>query len=613
MRFSSQSALKAAFLVAFVAPVIASAQQTVVTADGTEILIDALPPDTQAKVFETQQNLQMGVGQGPLKVNTEGQFYLNPEGAGIGNGGMSEEVLVEYLRGVVIVPRPGDVRAEGWAGIEGIWHDFDDFPPKVGETINAYIGTPVSLASLDMMVRDVIKAYRDSGRPVVDVLLPEQDITPGVIQLVVIEGTLSRIRVEGVDAEYEDYLRRQMSIKKGDEIRSRQIQQDLNWLNKSPYRKVDLIYAPGYEFGETDVILRVIDSNPFWYYLGYENSGTEALGEDRILAGFNWGDMFGPDQGLSYQLTTDLEFDSVIGHSLVFQGALPWRHWLTLLGSYVTVDSEIPAGDGTFVNSGGESSQGSIRYGVPLNAPTGQVREFQLGFDYKSSNNDLEFGGLDVFDVTTEIFQFMAGYDMTISDRLGITQIDLRGFYSPGDWTPQNTDAVFEQARAGSTADYLYASLGVERQQRLPEEWSARLRGQAQISNANLQASEQLGAGGYDSVRGFEQRAIRGDEGFFASAEIYTPPISLGRIMEWENETDELRFLAFYDHAALTNVNRLPDEPNQQELQSVGLGLRWRYSDWFRLRLDYGLPVGSHQTAGVKDDGYLHIGATANF
>ena len=186
MRVAFKTALMAA-AVAAVSPLSVTAQQTVMTADGTEFLVDALPPDTQAQVFETQQNLEAGIGQGPLKVNTDGQFYLNPDA---GAAGLSEEILVDYLRGIVIVPRPGDVRAEGWAGIEGIWHDFDDFPPKVGETLNAYIGTPVSLASLDIMVRDVIRAYRDSGRPVVDVLLPEQDITPGVVQLVVIEGEL---------------------------------------------------------------------------------------------------------------------------------------------------------------------------------------------------------------------------------------------------------------------------------------------------------------------------------------------------------------------------------------------------------------------------------------
>ncbi len=610
MRDVIKTALKVAVVVT-AAPFLATAQQTVMTADGTEFLTEALPPDVQAQVFETQHNLQSGIGQGPLKVNTQGQFFLNPET--VGTGGLSEEVLVDYLRGVVIVPRPGDVRAEGWPGIEGIWHDFDDFPPKVGETLNAYIGTPVSLASLDMMVRDVIRAYRDSGRPVVDVLLPEQDITPGVVQLVVVEGQLGRIRVEGVDAEYEDYLRRQMSIEKGDEIHSKRIQQDLNWLNKSPYRKVDLIYAPGYEFGETDIILRVVDANPFWYYISYEDSGTEALGLDRVLLGFNWGDMFGPDQGLSYQLTADTNFSSVLGHSLVYQGALPWRHWLTLLGSYVTVDADLPQGDGTFVNSGGVSSQASIRYGIPGNAPSGQVRDFQLGFDYKSSNNNLAFGGAQVFDTTTEIFQFMAGYNMTFSDPYGITQLSFRGFYSPGGWTPQNTDEVFDEARSGSSADYLYGAVSIERQQRLPEQWSARFRGQGQGSSANLQASEQLGIGGYDSVRGYEQRIIRGDQGVFASAEIFTPPISLGHIMSWENETDELRFLGFYDYGLVTNVDRLDMEPGQVSLQSVGAGLRWRYSDWFRLRLDYGYPVGGSNNDFLDNNGRIHIGATANF
>ncbi|MCB1236486.1 MAG: ShlB/FhaC/HecB family hemolysin secretion/activation protein [Verrucomicrobiae bacterium] len=573
-------------------------------------MIDALPPDQQAQVFETQMSLESGQGQGPLRVNTDGQFFLDP---GMASGGLSEEILVDYLRGVVVVPRPGDVRAEGWPGIEGIWHDFPDFPEKVGDTLNSFIGTPVSLASLDLMVREVIKAYRTSGRPVVDVLLPEQDITSGVVQLVVIEGELSRIRVEGVDASYEDYLRRQMTIKKGEPIRSNDIQRDLNWLNRSPYRKVDLIYAPGLNFGTTDIILRTVTSNPFWYYLGYENSGTELLGEDRFLFGFNWGDAFGPDQGISYQFTSDFEFDTVRAHSLVFQGGLPWRHWLTILGSYVTVDAEIPVEGADPVLVGGRNLQFSPRYAIPLNAPAGQVREIEFGFDYKSSNNDLEFGGQSVFDTTTEIFQFSAGYDITVTDGTGISRVDLQGFYSPGEWTNQNSDAVFDQARAGSSSDYLYANLGVERQQRLPEGWSLRARGQGQISNGNLQASEQIGAGGYDTVRGYEQRVIRGDEGFWGSLEVYTPPISLGRIAQWENETDELRFLAFYDQAILTNVDRLPDEPNQQELQSVGLGLRWRYSDWFRLRLDYGLPVGDNNVDGIDTNGRLHIGATANF
>jgi hemolysin activation/secretion protein len=242
------------------------------------------------------------------------------------------------------------------------------------------------------------------------------------------------------------------------------------------------------------------------------------------------------------------------------------------------------------------------------------VRDIELGFDAKSSNNNLEFGGTEVYDTTTEIYQFTAGYDMTLSDRLGVTRIDLNTYFSPGGWTGQNTDETFEQARFGASADYIYGNVGVERQQRLPREWSLRARGQGQLSSGNLLASEQLGTGGYDTVRGFEQRIIRGDQGMWGSLELYTPPVSIARIADWKNETDELRFLAFVDAAVLGNVDPIVDEPGKLEMASVGVGLRWRYSDWFRLRLDYGHPVGTNNLGGiVEENGRLHIGATANF
>ena len=38
------------------------------------------------------------------------------------------------------------------------------------------------------MVRQIVIYYRENERPVVDVVVPEQDITSGVIQIVVIEA-----------------------------------------------------------------------------------------------------------------------------------------------------------------------------------------------------------------------------------------------------------------------------------------------------------------------------------------------------------------------------------------------------------------------------------------
>lgn len=596
------------------------AQQTVTDQYGTEILIDVLPPTVQNKVYETQSVLDTGGGEGPLKVDKLGRFYM---GNGTGKGGVSggpsdEEYLVNQLLGVVLLPRPGDVRPDGWPGVEGIWHDFQDFPRAVGLVLQSYIGKPVSLGSLDQMVKDVIVAYREGDRPVVDVLIPEQDITSGVVQLVVIESELARIRVEGVDADTEEYIRSQMRVKKGEVIRASDVLRDLSWINRSPYRKIDMVYAPGYEFGTTDVILKSYQTRANWFYTGYEDSGTDYLGQDRIIFGFNMGDVFGPNKSLSYQYTGDLDFEHVRANSLVYTQALPWRHWMTVLASYVSIDSDlIPIAPGQNIDSNGDNVQLSGRYGIPLDGTSNRQREMDFGFDWKSNGNDLEFidfanSNFQISNARVEIFQFSLGYQETIQHAKGVSQFDIRGVFSPGDFNNQNSDAVFNSSRAGSSSDYFYAIASFEHQHRLRDDWSARFKVQAQESNGNLQASEQLGAGGYDTVRGFDQRVARGDHGAWGTFELYTPEISLARIGDWENETDSLRFLGFFDAANLGNEDLLPGEPSSYQIGSVGVGLRWNYSDWFKFRLDYGYPVFTENVI-ADESGRFHIGATATF
>lgn len=600
----------------------ATAQQTVTDQYGTEILMDVLPPATQNQVYETQTVLETGGGEGPIEVDKLGRFNLERAGnkGGVASGPNTDEYLVNQLLGVVLLPRPGDVRPDGWPGVEGIWHDFDEFPRQVGLVLQSYIGRPVSLSSLDQMVKEVVVAYRDGDRPVVDVLLPEQDITSGVVQLVVIESELARIRVEGVDVDTEQFIRSQMRVQKGEVIRASEVLRDLSWVNRSPYRKIDMVYAPGYEFGTTDVILKSYQTKANWFYTGYEDSGTEFLGEDRFIVGFNFGDLFGPNRSLSYQFTSDFDFEHVRANSLVYTQALPWRHWVTVLASYVDIESaSIPIPGIGNLNSSGDNIQLSGRYGIPLEGKTNRSREMDFGFDWKSNSNNLEFASSlipllqSLNDTRVEIFQFSLGYKETIQHKRGVTQFDIRGVWSPGNFNTQNSEARFQQSRALSDSEYFYTIASIEHQRRLREDWSMRFKVQGQASNGNLQPSEQLGAGGYDTVRGFDQRVASGDHGFWTTVELYTPELSLGRIFDWENESDNLRFLGFFDAASLGNVDLLPFEPSSRQLGSVGVGLRWNYSDWFKFRADYGYPVMTDNLVGIDETGRFHIGATATF
>jgi len=262
--------------------------------------------------------------------------------------------------------------------------------------------------------------------------------------------------------------------------------------------------------------------------------------------------------------------------------------------------------------SSGVNSQLSARYGIPLEGTSNRQREMDLGFDWKSNGSDLEFGGVPVPGGAppAEIFQFSLGYKETIQHKRGVTQFDIRGVLSPGDFNGHNSDLVFNANRLGSTSDYFYVTASIEHQRRLLDDWSMRVKVQGQESNENLQASEQIGAGGYDTVRGFEQRVIRGDQGLWGTFELYTPELSVGRIFDWENETDSLRFLGFFDAAKFGNDDNVP--VTDFEIGSAGVGLRWNYSDWFKFRLDYGFPIFT-QNVVANESGRFHIGATATF
>jgi hypothetical protein len=83
-----------------------SAQQTVTDQYGTEILMDALPPNVQVDVQQTQAILDTGGGTGPMAVDNLGRFRLE-ESMDATTGASQGELLVNQLLGVVLVPRPG--------------------------------------------------------------------------------------------------------------------------------------------------------------------------------------------------------------------------------------------------------------------------------------------------------------------------------------------------------------------------------------------------------------------------------------------------------------------------------------------------------------------------
>ena len=321
-------------------------------------------------------------------------------------------------------------------------------------------------------------------------------------------------------------------------------------------------------------------------YVGYEDSGNTQTGFDRYLVGFNWGDAWHAGWGhqLNYQYTTSGDLRGLQAHSGSYVIPLPWRHTLTLFGNYVETRGLVPP----LISLKGRSYQISGRYTVPLKTFGDFKHTVGVGFDYKFNKNSLQFGDIPLTAVPVEVRQFALTYDASLRDQFGITSLSAQGYLSPGNWGGNNSDAVFNAAHTLATSKYNYANLTLSRLTRLPHEWSLFLRGMMQVSNANLVPSEQLGLGGYDTVRGYDEREVNSDEGYLFNVELRTPVMSPGKIFSREKGSDQLQFLAFWESGAGHNHTLLVGEPDETRLESVGVGLRYTIKTNLSIRADYG-------------------------
>ena len=514
-------------------------------------------------------------------------------------------------------------RVDQSSGIEGDAIRVDseiEAPPNLNDILESYLGKAVSMRLLAECTRDVIQAWRDNHYPLVDVYYPPQNITGGKIQMVVREAVLGEKRTEGAKLSRPEYLLGQLSVEAGDRVNSRIVEADLDWLNENPVRQVHLIYERGDEDGTSDIVLEVTESNPFSFYGGLANTGLELTGENEWAFGFNWANPFRTEQGIGYHFTTDFDWESLESHSVIYQGYLPWRHVFRFLGAHVSTDAEVALAPGVPVGVSGVSRQASFEYRIPLQRIENHRRYrhyFTTGFDYKSTNTDLLFGGTSVFGNEVEVGQFRAQYEASFPDQHGFTSFRFGLTGSPGGIFDHNDDASFEMARAGTMADYWYGFADLERTVDLPGNFLFRYRGLAQFSSERLHSTEQLLGGGYRTVRGFDESVVRGDSGVISNFELVSPTFSMGQFCGKDENVgmgDKWNAFTFYDAAVIgvADANRFGEA--DASLRSAGLGLTCRLRENGVGRLSYGWALQSRGVAPADEgDGKLHFGVSLSY
>jgi len=521
--------------------------------------------------------------------------------------------IAQETKGILILGDPKLVKRRGREDVQGIQVEGLKLPGSsrnLRKSLSPYLGQPLTRYNILQIKKEIIEYYRSKDRPVIHVQIPEQNISSGILQVVIYESKIGQIVAKGNKHFSNKRITGYVQMKPGDPINAETLTQDLNWMNRNTFRQTDAFFTPGKAEGTTDIELLTKDRRTWRIYAGTDNTGLDQTGQERWFGGINFGNLFNWDQLFTYQFTAGNNYKDFNASTFQWTIPLPFRHILSFYGGYSSVHTnnlEIPFNPG--FGTHGQSMQLSMRWDIPLPTWTSFLHEFTFGTDWKRTNNNLTFSGDEFFGNSVNLFQFVATYNLGYEDPKRKVSFTWENFGSPMAWLPEQSKERYNDLRQFAQPTYYYTRVTLAPIFRhLKTGISMHVIVRGQWSTNNLLSSEEYGIGGYNTVRGYDERIFNGDYAFNGNFEIRTPQWKLF----WQKKRrDTLQLLAFYDYGKVWVHQPMLGEPRFETLDSFGAGFRYVIDPYLTVRVDlgYGLRKVDTQVHRTK----VHFGIVASF
>jgi hemolysin activation/secretion protein len=477
-------------------------------------------------------------------------------------------------------------------------------PQRSIETLLApFAGKNRGFADVERAVQALQGAYHRRGFKLVRVVLPEQELNEGVVRLQVVEARIGKVIVEGNTVFDRANIRHSLpGLREGQTPDVDRISASLKLANESPAKKTTLQLQSSDTPDEIDAMVRIVDDKAWKVGLTVDNTGNSQTGETRLGLLYQHANVGGLDHVASLLYTTSPEQPRNVsiyaaGYHIPLYAL---GDSIDLYGAYSNVNAGTVSA-GTFdLQVSGKGSAYGIRYNQNLGTLRGIESKLVYGLDHRAYEDDIALGGIPL------------GSDVTVHP-VGLTYL--------GRWTPafaetgayigaianvpggsNGSDADFDRVRAGASASYTILRYGASYRQSLPKDWQIHFNLNGQYTRDLLVPGEQFAVGGASSVRGFREREIANDVGYFYNAELYTPDLCSGI----KRVASQCRALAFIDGARVSRNDPLPGEDPGASIGSVGVGMRFAIDPYVTVRIDFAQVIDAGGSE-AKGDRSLHF------
>ena len=465
---------------------------------------------------------------------------------------------------------------------------------EVEEAVYPFLGPGRTFEDVEKARAALEKAYQDKGYKATQITVPEQTGRGGIVILQAHEGQVGSLRVKGAKYFLSSQIKaRARSLAEGKVINFNEVTKDIVALNQLPDRKVEPKLTPTGEPGIYDIELIVKDKLPLHGSIELNNRKSADTTDLRLNASLSYANFWqkGHTIGASYQMSPQ-----DLGEVKVYSGYYIWRvqelDWLSLMFTGTKQDSNVSTLAGVAVAGRGEIL--GVRGIITLPSLEKFYQSLTIGFDYKNFDQNVVIGGVE--DVTPiSYYPLSIAYDGTwIGDRsttelsAGVT-MHLRGMGS--------TDESIERNRFGADSSFFYFRGDLSHEYELRSGWQIYGRVHGQAADGPLVNSEQFGAGGADTARGYLEAEALGDNGLFGTLEVRAPSLLRMKRVPGveggpdENTGNEWRFYIFGDAGTVTLHEPLPEQESSFRLASIGVGTEITLREHFHALVELALPL----------------------
>ncbi|WP_312934582.1 ShlB/FhaC/HecB family hemolysin secretion/activation protein [Pseudomonas sp.] len=389
-----------------------------------------------------------------------------------------------------------------------------------------YQGKCLGVSQLNELLKAITDHYLDKGWVTTRAYLPQQDLSTGQLQVLVVEGTLEKLRTDADSGLSERELAMTFPGQQGERLSLREIEQMVDQLNRLPSNQVRMELTPGQAVGGSDVLVRNAPDKPWRVNLSRNNDGQRSTGEQQWNAGLDWDNPL----GLADQFSVRGGHDAVSDHQRGSRNGLlsynvPWGWWnFSYFYSESHYRSRIDDVQGTFKQDGdSQTHQFSAERVIHRDALS--KTSFNLGLAHIRTNNFLDENKLELS--SNRITEAQVGINhgrrigsafvnLDLGMQQGIGLLDAQGNHDPG---PGEADARYRKYTG--TVSYLHPF----------QLWGERLAftslATGQRSEDPLYSPQRLSLGGSSSVRGFKDQFLAGDSGGYWRNELrLTRPVT---------------------------------------------------------------------------------------